>query len=325
MNNCKVSIIVPVYNVEPYVEACLQSVASQTMTEGVECIVVDDCGTDQSMQIAERFVKDYDGPILFRILHHEHNRGLSAARNTGIRAAQGEYVYFLDSDDEMISRCMEMMYSRIENYGGVDLVQGFIYEYEKGQKQLTEVSYDIPEYSEDKSFIKTFLLRYEADIIPAQSRLIRREIFFEHNLFFKEGIIHEDNYWSFFLAKYVQAMGFCKQRTYYHRFNPGSITKSINVEKEGRAYITIVSDLCEHIDPFLKGVQKEYILNNIITAIESGFILSKTEEKEIIRCLGNRCSGIERMLLYLYFNNKSETIMKKKILHALIRIFNINM
>lgn len=81
-----VSIIIPVNNVSDYVEECLQSVAAQTYT-AIECIIVDDCGTDDSMQKVESFITNYQGPITFKILHHEHNRGLSAARNTGIDAA----------------------------------------------------------------------------------------------------------------------------------------------------------------------------------------------------------------------------------------------
>lgn len=87
-----ISVIIPIYNVEPYIEDCLKSVATQTcLTQGVqlECILVDDCGKDQSIPICERFIDDYSGPIAFQILHHDHNRGLSAARNTGMQVAQG--------------------------------------------------------------------------------------------------------------------------------------------------------------------------------------------------------------------------------------------
>lgn len=320
MNNCKVSIIVPIYNVEPYVEACLQSVANQTMTDGLECIIVDDCGTDQSMQIVEQFVKDYDGPIAFKILRHDHNRGLSAARNTGIRAAQGEYIYFLDSDDEMVSPCLEMLYSKIEQYGTVDLVQGFLYE--QRHERLTACPYMMPEYSKNRRQIKTFLLKYEADIIPAQSRLIRRSLIQSHNLFFKEGIIHEDNHWSFFLAKYVETMCFCRERTYFHRYNPKSITKNINIQKESNAYKAIVSDLCDNIDPFLAGVQKEYILNNIVTATNGGYYESVSARDEMINHLCKVNSVLERFLLRIYLKAKN-TFVKNQLFRFLVRLYKL--
>ena len=111
INSCnmlpKISIIIPIYNVEPYIEDCLQSVMRQTYRGMMECILVDDCGTDNSMKVAEQLIKIYNGPIDFKVLHHEHNRGLSAARNTGIDAACGDYVYFLDSDDWISDDCFE--------------------------------------------------------------------------------------------------------------------------------------------------------------------------------------------------------------------------
>lgn len=61
----------------------------------MECLIVDDCGTDDSIAIAERTIASYEGPIVFQILHHERNRGLSAARNTGTLAAKGDYLYYL--------------------------------------------------------------------------------------------------------------------------------------------------------------------------------------------------------------------------------------
>lgn len=90
----KISIIVPMYQVEQYLAICLKSITDQTMTDGVECILVDDCGSDRSLFIAKDFIEHYQGNVLFRIVEREKNGGLSAARNSGIDVASGEYVYF---------------------------------------------------------------------------------------------------------------------------------------------------------------------------------------------------------------------------------------
>ena len=161
----RISIIIPVYNVELYVEECLQSVANQTMTEGIECIIVDDRGQDNSAAIAKQYIDSYKGDIRFTFIQREKNGGLSAARNTGIEAATGEYVYFLDSDDTIVPECMKLMYGLVEKYGNVDLVQGSFYESEEEKKTISQ--YKLPEYTEDKRQIKTFLLRFEGDIIGA--------------------------------------------------------------------------------------------------------------------------------------------------------------
>ena len=87
-----VSILVPIYNVEKYIEKCLHSVMAQTYQGEIECIIVDDCGTDNSIAIAKRLIDGYNGPIEFRIIHHEHNRGLAAARNTAVAAAKGKFI-----------------------------------------------------------------------------------------------------------------------------------------------------------------------------------------------------------------------------------------
>lgn len=130
-----VSIIIPVYNVAPYVEDCLRSVMRQSYTGPIECLIVDDCGTDESLPIAERMIVEYDGPIRFEILHHEHNRGLSAARNTGMEKVMGDYVVFLDSDDEISNDCLEKMMSVVQENPEVELVQGR-YMYHRDGKEI---------------------------------------------------------------------------------------------------------------------------------------------------------------------------------------------
>ena len=88
-----ISVIIPIYNVSDYVERCVKSVMGQTFQD-FECILVDDASPDDSILRCERLIADYHGSIRFRILHHEHNRGLSAARNTGTEAATGDYILY---------------------------------------------------------------------------------------------------------------------------------------------------------------------------------------------------------------------------------------
>ncbi len=296
---------------------CLQSVANQTMTEGIECIIVDDCGGDKSIDIARSFIECYSGNIDFKIIYRDYNGGLSAARNTGINAANGEYLYFLDSDDEITPDCMELMYSYIGKNGKIDLVQGSFFE--SDMEKITRSTYNFPEYTTDRKTIKSFLLRYEGDIVGAQSRLVKRELIFKNNLFFKNGIIHEDNYWTFFLAKYVTSMSFCSIRTYFHRYNPCSITGNVNVQKEIDAYKTIIESLSLNVDSFLPGHQKELILNNLLTVISCHYYKDKEELNEIILSFKKHNTLLEQFFLSLYFVTRSNII-----LHLLIRLYKVN-
>jgi len=315
----KISIIVPVYNVEQYILECLRSVANQTMTDGIECILVDDCGHDNSVQIAEKFIKEYSGRIKFSFIHRRKNGGLSAARNTGICAAKGEYLYFLDSDDEITPNCIELMYSHVIRHPKVILVQGSFYENDNEFSLFSD--FPFPEYSEDLKQIKSYLLTYSGDIVGAQSRLIRTDFIKTHNLFFKEGIIHEDNYWTYFLAKKVTSMAFEGVRTYYHRYNPTSITGNVNVEKEAIAYRTIIEDFCVNIDSFLRGRQKELILNTLLTPVKNQYF-DAVESKQIIACFAKQNNILEKFL-FLFYLSLGDGYFKTKVLHLLLRLYKI--
>ena len=102
-----ISIIIPIYNVASYIEACMQSICEQTYRD-FEVILVDDCGQDNSVQLAVETLRG--GGIEAIVLRHEHNRGLSAARNTGMTMAQGEYVLFVDSDYMLVARSLELLH-----------------------------------------------------------------------------------------------------------------------------------------------------------------------------------------------------------------------
>lgn len=218
-----ISIIVPIYNVAPYVEQCLQSVASQTYQGAMECILVDDCGTDDSMTICERFVAQYDGPIYFRILHHEHNRGLSAARNTGIDAAKGEYIYFLDSDDWIYPECLELMVNCAIKYpksqivfAGANVSSGYRSWCDYEHKQF-------PEFSDDCDWLQLSMLKRKVFGMTAWNKLLSHDFLLRNNLRFIEGLIHEDEIWNFDLSKHVQAAAFVLHNTYYYNVRPNSI------------------------------------------------------------------------------------------------------
>ena len=174
------SIIIPIYNVAPYIECCLDSVARQTMTEDVECVLVDDCGTDDSMEIAERYVLNYQGPIRFRIVRHKKNRGLSAARNSGISHATGEYVFFLDSDDRLTPGCMAGFLNIIADHPGVDLIQGLIDQDAPYMNQFSEKT--LPAYTEDRAYIKKALLDYDELPVCAANKMVRRQLIVDNGL-----------------------------------------------------------------------------------------------------------------------------------------------
>lgn len=110
-----VTIGIPVYNVEPYIEKCLLSVLNQTYTN-LEILVVDDLGTDHSMEIVDSLQKSHPHGGLIRIVRHEKNKGIGEARNTAIRECKGKYLYFIDSDDYMEPNAIQLLVEQAEKY-----------------------------------------------------------------------------------------------------------------------------------------------------------------------------------------------------------------
>lgn len=264
----KVSIIIPVYNVSQYIKRCLQSVTNQTYTD-LECILVDDCGSDNSIDIAKKFINDYKGDILFTILHHDHNKGLSAARNTALSFTKGEYVYFLDSDDTITSNCIIELMAIAQKYPDADFVQGNFLD-----KDLHINKYgwhtNLPEYCNVHEQLEKIIL-YTV-VTSACNKVIKKAFLTEHNLSFIEGIVHEDMYWSFFLAKYTKAAAFVNKGTYIYYINDNSIVTSISDQSRIRRYSSRLfasEAFCADLDKEQKSskCQRHYIAGNLTSAM----------------------------------------------------------
>ncbi len=257
MTEVKVSIIVPVYNVEKYVEECFHSIVAQTFTGSMECIFVDDCGKDHSVALVEELMAAYQGPIELRMVHHERNRGLSAARNTGLSEAKGDYVYFIDSDDFITPECIELLVALTEKYPGVDMVQGN----NNTMLQFLRLNVNLlPEYSDDKKWIKEYCLTRRLPV-TAWNRLVRRDFLLENRLLFEEGMIHEDELWTFFLAKHLRKLAFCFEDTYVYRENPYGIMSY--VAQDDKSTAPVVSVMASHLEKPHIFLEVRYMMNLI--------------------------------------------------------------
>lgn len=219
----KVSIIIPVYNVAPYVEECIQSVLRQDY-KNLEIIIIDDCGTDNSMELVEKLVKNSSRDIV--ILKHDYNKGLSAARNTGIRRATGDYIFFLDSDDFIKSYCISILVKTAKIYINADMVYGSSFSPGGYLPENILNRPDLDEFYDNRKQIKSMMLNYTKFPLTIWNRLIKRSWLLKHNLFFKEGIVLEDLHWNFYAAKYVTSIALCKKTTHYYRCNPNGIMNS---------------------------------------------------------------------------------------------------
>ena len=158
------------------------------------------------MSKVREFLGIYHGPIKFRIISRENNGGLSAARNTGIRAARGLYLYFLDSDDLITADCIERLYSAAEAHPTAQIVVGSLRSFPDEDKfqWMADMLHVLPEFSDDVEWIRSHYLQ-EMPVI-SWNKLELRDFILENNLFFREGVIHEDEHWSALSYPHVKAI-----------------------------------------------------------------------------------------------------------------------
>ena len=243
-----VSIIIPVYNVAEYIEKCLYSVIQQK-TDNIECILVDDCGTDNSIAIAEEIINQYNGPISFKVLHHDHNRGLSAARNTGIDNAIGEYLFFLDSDDEIAENAIEALLSKTQEHPDVEVIIGNMYSEPHDDYYELKLDYYPYKITGNHRIRNSFFRNQSLIPVMACNKLIRRDFILKNNLFFKEGIIHEDELWIFYVINCVNSILLIDNYTYIRYKRPQSITTTSSQQNSANYMAGIILEILKKIAP----------------------------------------------------------------------------
>lgn len=237
-----VSIIVPIYNVSAYIERCILSIMNQTFSGSLECILVNDCTPDDSIQKCEKLIDQYKGDIVFSIVHHHKNKGLSCARNTGTELSKGEYVFYLDSDDEITEQCIELLWNEVIQHSNIDVVMG------STQSKFDKTYYDISLYSSHKYVFDSFWLQYnyfkEGKGIAANAwnKLIRLDFLRIHKISFMPGIIHEDEQWFYYVLRDISSWSFVFSDTYIHYRTPGSIVSTLHRAKEAKNWFKIMLD-----------------------------------------------------------------------------------
>ena len=269
----KVSIIIPVYNVAPYVEACLQSVFNQTYQD-IEILLVDDCGIDNSMDIVTNLIKGYDGNFEIKVLHHPHNKGLSAARNTGIKAASGEYIYFLDSDDTIPHDAINNLVKKVFEHPNVSFVIGRIKTSGYIKKLYPLLS---KEFINNNSDIFIDYLQTKWNVM-ACNKLINRKFIQNNNIFFVEGIYHEDIDFSFKLAYYANSMACCYITTYNYQIRDFSISINRKI-KNYTDRIFIIKNNFKCIKRRKSNEKEKKIISDYISTTVYDLCLDIIEEK----------------------------------------------
>ena len=302
------SIIIPVYNVEAFVEKCIRSCESQDIPHSeYEIICVNDGSKDRSLSIIKRLSREFTNIIII----DQPNGGLSAARNSGMKKATGDYYMFVDSDDWIAENCLGLLTKKLlkEKPDVLALCAANVY----GTECKRRFSYinEVPQKGKD------FLKNLRSPCAPFS---IWSSVFLSKNdLFFYEGIFHEDSEFTpraYYLADKVS---FTNDIVYYVYQNPNSITRSVNPKKS----FDLIEYVCEHLSVFSNMVDNDYkyifhdmismYINNSLANISS---LDPSEKDSFNLCLYNHKK--------LFKHLKQSTLVKYKVEYMLFNLFPKN-
>lgn len=259
----KVSIIIPVYNAEAYMRRCLDSVLAQSFDHQWEAICVDDGSNDASCSILEEYSRK-DARI--KVIR-QGNGGASSARNTGLRKAEGDYIFFLDSDDALEPKCLEELWKEVESHPDVEMVVGANLTIDDtGLSRLVTYGEPCHVCSNEWVRLQFFKDRSVFYVVP-WNKLIHRAFLVDNGLFFKEGIIHEDDHWSFFFYKKLSSVSVIDAVTYLHYVTPTSVMSTRTKEKSAETFYLILRDLVKSFDNPCQSLQVykclEYYRNQV--------------------------------------------------------------
>ena len=233
-----ISVLVPIYNVEKYIEECLVSLFEQTKTDGVEFILVNDCTPDNSMNIARRVIANYPN-LTVRIIEHNINRGIAATRQTGLDAMTGEYTLQIDSDDWCELNMLEELYKRVKETNA-DILCCDIYK----NYANSEVYVGTPHFSNDGIQSAELLLDGKLHGY-LYCKFIKRSLYVDNHILMVNNInLCEDLLFSFHLFCATNNIHYLPKAFYhYRRDNPNSITSDICISQSRSSFIYLPIEL----------------------------------------------------------------------------------
>lgn len=295
----KVSVIIPVYNTAQYLEESISSIVNQTLRD-IEIIIVDDGSSDGSSDVIEKFAND-DKRIIFI---KQKNYGQSVARNVAIDIAQGDYIYFMDSDDILNLDALFLCLDRC-NKNNLDLLffDGNII-YEEGAKEISW-DYNRSNYFNEyelycgKFLIENMLATYSFRAVP-WLYLVRTDYFRKLNIRFLPNIIHEDELFTFLLFLQSDKIGYLNKKLIFHRIRCNSTMSKVFSLFNVDCYIEVLKEVqklkktnltySEVIDRYTY-----YVINTVCQTAKS--LNYKDRIKFYLKC---RSSNLDK---YLYKKN----------------------
>lgn len=274
-----VSVIVPVYNVEKYLQECVDSVLAQTY-EKFEIILVDDGSTDKSGTICDTYQKR-DSRI---VVIHQENRGLSEARNAGLNRAKGEYIYFLDSDDWILSETLEKLVEKAKAESAeVVFFDAYSFEDNQPEKQTRQHYMRKHSYKTDTGLeIFKKLQEYREYHSAVPLLLIKKSVLERSSLKFEPGILYEDMIFTYALFCKAERVAYINEPFYQRRYRNNSIMtskkKAKNYSSAKQVYLK-VKEISEPDGLIKEDSVRAYITRCAFNAMNNYVALSNKEQQ----------------------------------------------
>lgn len=221
----KISVLVPIYGVEKYIGRCAESLFNQTMQEGVELIFINDATKDRSIEVLNEAIaahSDYSGTV--RIVTHEVNKGLPAARNTGLNAAHGEYVVHIDGDDFAEPQMLEFLYKSASENDADFVWCNYFITFTNKKKIIVQ-----PSFSEPIDTVRAMLrgsMKYNV-----WNKMCRLSIYRDNNIHFPEGNAMGEDLTMIIVALHAKSCVFVEKNLYNYVQNEGQMTGAMDEKK----------------------------------------------------------------------------------------------
>lgn len=206
----KVSILVPIYKVEDYIEKCVVSLMEQTY-DNIEYVFVDDCTSDNSIKILNEVINRYPTRRKnVQVIKHKINRGLAAARNTALESSTGEYIFHVDSDDWIHPNCITKLVERAVETNADIVDSGYV------DVHLGNTKSVIPEIYSENKYIKVLLAGIGISSNRIWGRLIKRSLYFDHNIKAIDGVNYGEDYSVITRLLYYGKRSYVNDLLYYY-------------------------------------------------------------------------------------------------------------
>jgi len=221
----KISIIIPCYNVEKYISMCIESLLNQTIgLENLELIFVNDASTDTTLAILLEYEKKYSQNMM--VINLSSNMKQGGARNIGIQYSTADYIGFVDSDDWIELNMYETLYNIVDKCMPDVVNCGMIRNYEDGGS--TKIKINFPEEFQVKKSIIEGGDEFPQLVGGVYTKIYKKSIILNNNVWFPERIVYEDNYWGAIISLYIKSVVYVNEHMYHYRENLTSTTLKRN-------------------------------------------------------------------------------------------------